>query len=184
MQGYFSCISFLKYERKILMCDKYIEKAYNLYENDMTIINIITDDDYIDVSEFSQLLSTILNRVIKPKFINRILMDTDIIIRKDTSYLQKQKILGFKENKYTIISAVGNSCKEVEYEKGLFYLWKADFLFKLLGVDFKCNIQASTAETLCNIIRKYVKKQFDINQIHTNLQYLQFILKRECIYYK
>lgn len=166
------------------MNSKDVEKAYELYENNMIVINIITDDDYIDVTEFAQILSTILNRFIKPKFINRIMLDAGIIVRNDTSYLQKQKMLGYKVNKYNIIADIGNSCKEIEYEKGLFYLWKSDFLFKLLGVDFKCNIQASTAETLCNIIRKYVKKQFDINQIHTNLQYLQFILKRECIYYK
>ena len=166
------------------MNSKDVEKAYELYENNMIVINIITDDDYIDVTEFAQILSTILNRVIKPKFINRIMLDAGIIVKNDTSYLQKKKMLGYKVNKYNVITDIGNSCKEAEYEKGLFYLWKADFLFKLLCVNFRSDIQVSTAEALCNIMKKYVKKQFDANQVYTNLQYLQFILKKECIYYK
>lgn len=166
------------------MNSKDVEKAYELYDNNMIVINIITDDDYVDVTEFAQILSTILNRVIKPKFINRIMLDRGILIKNDTSYLQKQKMLGYKVNKYNVITDIGISCKEAEYEKGLFYLWKADFLFKLLGVNFRNKIQNNTAEILCNIIRKYVKKHFDANQVYTNLQYLQIILKRECIYYK
>ncbi len=158
--------------------------AYDLYEKDMSIINIITDLDYIEISEFTQLLSTILNRKIKPKYINRILLDKGIITKNNLYSQANHSLPDNKGNRYKVIADIGFSCVETKYDSGLFFVWKANFLFNLFNIDFRSKITLSNAEILCSIINKYVKKQFDVKEVYTNLQYLKLILQRECIYYK
>ena len=67
----------------------------------LDIINIITDNDYISITELSRLLCKISNtNNISPKIINQILLDNHFIAKSNKTLLDKEKKLGLKPSKY------------------------------------------------------------------------------------
>ena len=161
-----------------------LKLAYEVFENDMAVINIIADDDFISVTEFSKLLSTILEKKIKSKFINKILVKKGVITRKKNKFIQEQQSLNHKINKYIVNPNFSNHCEERTYNNGLFYVWKANFLFGLLSVDLKKQINENNVSAFCTAIKNNVGKNVAITKVSKNLLYLQFILKRESIFYR
>ena len=151
-------------------------KAYDLYEKDMLIISIITDDDFISVSEFAQLLNTILNsNFLKGRYINKILTKSGIIEKKTKETIRFQQDLGLKVNKYTANVKFKNLYKEVPYSSGKFYIWNAKLLFSLLGIDFRENIDRNVAQNFCKTLKKCTGQTFNPDIVQKNLRYLQII---------
>ena len=134
--------------------------------------------DYISVSEFAQLLNTILNTSkVNSYLINKILQDNNTIKKMNKKDIHKSK------NKYIVNSLFQKYCKESIDTNCIFYIWNANYLFAVLGINFFQNITKKDAIRLCNFISKYVFEKFDINIIHRNLIFLQMIL-RDCILYQ
>lgn len=160
-----------------------LELAYEVFKNDMLVINIITDNSFVSVTEFSTLLSTIIAKRIKPKFINKILMSKGVISRRNLDSLQEQQTSNLNVNKYVVNSAFSIYCEERNYENGLFYIWNPNFLFKIFGIDLRSSIDNDNISTLITIIKNFFGKNVVYAKVHNNLLYLQLILKRECIFY-
>ena len=158
--------------------------AYRLYEKDMQIINIITDNDFISVSEFSQLLNTIMNiNCITPYHINTILKKHQVINKQIKNILDNQSKMISKYSKYLSNNQVNHYCKIIDYNFGKFYIWNANLIFVLLGVNFFEDITKKSAVHLYNNIKPYVFQKIDINTVYRNLILLQLIF-RDCVLYQ
>ena len=153
------------------MINEKLSKAFELYENELDIINTITSDSYISVTEVSKLLNTILDvkHLVEPKHINHILLDYEVIIKSNNK-------LNLKTNKFIANTLVKNYYKEIASPQYKFYIWDARLIFCLLKLDFRKNINKNTVMNFCNFMSKYIhNKKFNINIIHNNLKELQLI---------
>ena len=153
-----------------------LNNAYYVFENDLMTIAIITDGDFISVTEFSKLLNTILGiHSLAAKFINQELLNHNIISKTDKKIIKRNKKLGIKSNKFIAHKSVEQYCKEINYTTGKYYIWNARLLFLLFGIDFDKKITQKVVNNFCCIINKYVRDLLDHKIVQQNLIYLQLI---------
>ncbi len=161
--------------------DVMLENAYTIYEKNLLTLATISDTEYnfISVSDFAELLNTILGvKSIRPQQVTQFLIDNNVIAKKDRIVLNKQLILKQKPNKYTIVqNNIKQWVKEEEFQYSsktiTFYLWNGFFIFKLLGINFKESISLSDASRLCNTFNKSVKEILNEEVVYYNLLCLQ-----------
>ena len=90
--------------------------AYTVYEDVLTIIYTLADNNYVSASEIAQLINIILNEnVVEAKHINYILKDNKVIKNKSKTTLSENK----GANKYYINKNVKQSLVERNLVKEL-----------------------------------------------------------------
>ena len=83
-----------KWGYKMLVNDL-VASAYKTYADVQHIINIITDNDYISVTELSELLNKVLDtESISSRIINKLLLDKHFITK--TKKISRKKKIRFK----------------------------------------------------------------------------------------
>ncbi len=159
-----------------------ITSAYRTYADVQNIIDLITDNDYISVSELAKLLCKILDTSdITAKTVNRILSDKHFIIKQYREVFLREKNSGLKPSKYIPASSFSSYFKKKFCADYSFYLIKFDVLKPLFNLDFRNTMTQSTAINLCCFINKYVSTSFDTDTVFLNLIKLRIILQRECL---
>lgn len=158
---------------------KHISSAYEQYAEVFNIIDVITDNGFISVTNFSKLLHIIFaTNNIKPHIINKFLIEH--------GFLTKTTKPTFKCNtscKYiTNFSSLAH-CKKITDHNIIFYIWDFNFLFGILGIDFKTDISQDNVQTLCSNIKQYAHIKVNMQQVYFNLLKLQTVLRNECIYF-
>ena len=113
--------------------DNYNEKlykAFTLYKDDITTINMISDCAYISVTQYAHLLNTILDiNCIKPSHINELLLNIGAITISNSPFIKydaSDKVLGY--------------CKKKQFKKGYFYIWDPRLLFYLFKIYIYINL--------------------------------------------
>jgi hypothetical protein len=155
-----------------------ISSAYITYEQVIDIIDTITDDNFISVTEISKLLSVILNtNKINPKSINKLLLDNNFMIKVDRIIFNESKKKGLKPSKYIPTESSNTYYKKRYYKDISFYIWDFKQIFKIFNIDFKSTLTIDSSIILCKIMGKYSFSRFDIENVFTNLLGLQSILK-------
>lgn len=156
--------------------------AYEVYEEVLTIIYALADNDYVSASEFAQLINTILSEnVVESKHINYILKDNKVIKNKSKYKLSENK----GANRYYINENVKQSLierklfKELQDKDYKFFVWDGYFLFLLMGLDFRDSINSKDSLNFCKVMNRYVHKFFDTKLVLYRLELLQIILFKE-----
>ncbi len=159
-----------------------ITSAYRTYADVQNIIDLITDNDYISVSEFAKLLCKILDTSdITARTVNKVLLDKHFIIKQYREVFLREKKSGLKPSKYIPTSSFSSYFKKKFCANYSFYLIKFDVLKPLFNLNLKTTITKSTAINLCCFINKYVSTNFDTDTVFLNLIKLRIILQRECL---
>lgn len=155
--------------------------AYAKYADTLNIINSVTDGEYISVTEFSRLVSVILDvDNIKPHIINKLLIKNNLLVKMTNNNLKN----GFFDvTKYMPTNNAFSYCKKVKHNNTIFFIWNFSFLFSLFNINFKNAITEKDATNLCYAIRRYTHTTFDTKTVFINLVQLQIILKNECSFF-
>ena len=162
--------------------DNLIASAYKKYAGVQNIIDIITDNDYLSVTEIADLLCKICNtNSISPQIINKLLLDNHFIIKQSKELIRREKSLDLKPSKYIPTPNSLQYCKKQYYKNFSFYLWKFDIVLVLLNLDFQKNLTLNSAKKIYTVIRKYVSVEFNVYLVFINLIKLQLVLKQESI---
>ena len=162
-----------------------ITSAYEKYADVQLIIDIITDDGYLSVTELASLLCKLLcTNSIKPKIINKLLIDNGYIIKRDKEAIKIERNLGLQPSKYLPTKSASPYCKKRCFNELSFYLWKFDIFLILFNLDFRQEITIDSIKHLRSILSKYVNIKFDNEEILLNAIMLQIILKKESYKFK
>lgn len=163
-----------------MLVNDLITSAYQTYADVQHIINIITDNDYISVTELSELLNKVLaTTTISPMIINKLLLDKHFITKTKKQQLVGRKKLGLKPSKFIPTLEYVSYSKKRYCNDFSFYLWKFDIMLPLFNIDFKNQLDLTSAKKLCKVMNKYVFTRFDTNIVFLNLVKLQLILNYE-----
>ena len=163
-----------------MLVNDLVASAYKTYADVQHIINIITDNDYISVTELSELLNKVLDtESISPRIINKLLLDKHFITKTKKEQLVERKKLGLKPSKFIPTTDYVSYCKKRYCSDFSFYIWKFDIMLHLFNIDFKNQLNISSAENLCNVMNKYVITRFNTNIVFLNLVKLQLLLHYE-----
>ena len=159
-----------------------ITSAYEKYAGVQNIIDIITDNGYLSVTEIADLLCQICNtNSISPQIINKLLLDNHFIIKQSKEIIRREKSLDLKPSKYIPTSISLQYCKKKYYKDFSFFLWKFDIISTLLNLNFKNLITLKSAKNMCTTLGKYVFNEFNVHLVFVNLIRLQLILMQESI---
>ena len=167
-----------------------LNNAYKLYEQHILLLETIVDseDNFIAVSEFAELINTIVGiKSIRGQHITNLLIDRKIITKKDKTLFNKQVKLNQSPNKYVLQLSNIYNLYVVERlyndysHKISFYLWNGLFLFKLLGIDFSKPINTSHINTFCSVLKPYIRDVLDKVTIFNNILLLQCYLRQYII---
>ena len=155
---------------------KLLVSAYAKYADTLNIINNVTDGDYISVTEFSKLLSVILNTdKIKPHTINKLLVRSNLLVK-----ITSNNIKNNLQAKYMPTNQAFSYCKKVYYNNTFFFIWNFSLLFGIFNINFKNTITEKDAIRICYAMKKYTHTTFDTKTVFISLIQLQIILKNEC----
>lgn len=158
--------------------NNFLLSAYDTYSDILNIINTISDNCFISVSEFSKLLAVILNvNEIKPHFINKLLIDKNLLVKTVNSSVNNKN---FKTSKYIPTPQASRYSKKVSYNEIYFYLWDFNILSGLFDIDFKETLTENSAKNICRVMKKYLHMNFNIDNVFTNLIKLQVLFRNEC----
>ena len=142
-------------------------KAYNIFQNDITTITTITDGDFISVTDFTNLLNTILDKkCLQPAHINNLLLHNKLIIKSKNN----------NQNKFIASDKITKFYKEIILSNYKFYTWDARLLFSLLNINLNEQVTKNTVSQLHNVLHNYIFLKLNKAIIYDHLKMLQLIL--------
>lgn len=158
-----------------LKVDNLLSSAYDTYSNVLYVVNTVADADFISISEFADLLKTILDcPKFEPYFINKILIDKKVIIKN--SAFDRSNITSIK---YLPVDRTARYYKITYIYNRPFLIWSFHFLSSIFSINFQSQLTKQNAKNFYHIICKYIHIDASIDDVFDNLIKLQLLLYAE-----
>ena len=164
--------------------NKELASAYNTFTEVLDVIDMITDNVYLSVTDFSRLMTCLTGGYeIEATIINNFLLQKHLI-RKQSRRKYKQAV---KEKRHPLKYIPSKKsriyCKVKTCATYSFLLWDFRFIFYMFNINFSNTITDSNTNEFCTLLEEVAEAPLSVNTVNKRLKQLQMLLKHECNYF-
>ena len=159
-----------------------LASAYNTFTEVLDVIDMITDNVYLSVTDFSRLMTCLTGGYeIEATIINNFLLQKHLI-RKQSRRKYKQAIKEKKRPlKYIPSKKSKTYCKVKTCATYSFLLWDFRFIFYMFNINFSNTITDSNINEFCTLLAEVTGAPLNVNTVNKRLKQLQMLLSYESI---